>query len=53
MFAGAVSDVLSAYPTTVHALAVDAEVHSATECQTDDLPIVLDHLQAGISPDSE
>jgi len=47
MFAGAVSDVLAAYPTTVHVLSVDAEVHSAVEYRTEDLPIVLDNLSGG------
>jgi len=47
MFAGAVSDVLAAYPTMVHVLAVDAAVQSAAEYRTEDLPIKLDNLPGG------
>lgn len=47
MFAGAVSDVLSAYPTTAHVLAVDAQVHSSTTYRSEDLPIEIPDFRGG------
>lgn len=41
-FAGAISDVLAAYPTTAHVLAVDADVQSVAAYRSEDLPIRVD-----------
>jgi predicted metal-dependent peptidase len=46
-FGAAVSDILAAYPTTVHVLAIDADVQSSAEYRTADLPIHLDKLPGG------
>jgi len=41
-FTGAISDVLAAYPTTAHVLAVDADVQSVAQYRSEDLPIHVD-----------
>ena len=41
-FTGAISDVLAAYPTTAHVLAVDANVQSVAQYRSEDLPIHVD-----------
>lgn len=46
-FAGAISDILAAYPTVAHVLAIDAQVHSCTEYRSEDLPIQIHALDGG------
>jgi len=46
-FLGAMSDAISAYPTTAHVVCCDTNIHNTAEFRTEDLPIAIEPKGGG------